>query len=44
MPSLWMLLSFSAKESNQRKLSAAPCSIEGSAFAISVVAEQDKAD
>jgi hypothetical protein len=55
-----MLLSFSAKESNQRnlaqrlmntikqllvnKLSAAPCSMKGSALAVSVLAEQDKAD
>jgi hypothetical protein len=55
-----MLLSFSAKESNQRnlaqrlmntikqllvnKLPAAPCSMKGSALAVSVVAEQDKAD
>jgi hypothetical protein len=32
-----------AKESNQRKLPAAPCSMKGSALAFSVVAEQANA-
>jgi hypothetical protein len=44
MFTLWMLLFFSAKKSNQKKLPAAPCSIKGCALALSVVAEQDKAD
>jgi hypothetical protein len=39
-----MLLFFSAKKSNQKKLSAAPCSIKGCDWAGPVVAEQAKAD
>jgi len=39
-----MLLSFSAKESNQRKLSAAPDSVKVSSKAEAVVAEPVNAD
>jgi hypothetical protein len=45
MPSLWMFISFFRKKKRTKeKLSAAPCSIKGCALAVSVVAEQDKAD
>jgi hypothetical protein len=37
-------LSFSAKESNQRKLPAAPASLKGCALTSGVVAEPDDAD
>jgi hypothetical protein len=40
----WMLLFFSAKKSNQKKLSAAPCSLKGSEVSVPVITEQDKAD
>jgi hypothetical protein len=39
-----MSLFFSAKKSNQKKLSAAPCSMKVCALALPVLAEQDKAD
>jgi hypothetical protein len=39
-----MLLFFSAKKSNQKKLPAAPCSMKGCAEAVPVITEQDKAD
>jgi len=38
-----LLLSFSAKESNQRKLPAAPASLKGGALTSGVVAEPDDA-
>jgi hypothetical protein len=39
-----LLLSFSAKESNQRKLSAAPASLKGNALTPDVVAEPADAE
>jgi hypothetical protein len=46
MLSLWMFISFFPQKRNEpkKKLSAAPCSMKGCAIAVSVVAEQDKAD
>jgi hypothetical protein len=43
MPSLWMLLSFLSKESNQRKVAAASCSLKGSACSVPVPPEQANA-
>jgi len=41
--SRWLCRSFSAKESNQRKLPAAPASLNVCAFTLGVVAEPDDA-
>src|SRR5438128_2247602 len=38
-----MLLSFLSKESNQRKVAAAPCSLKGSGYSVPVPTEQANA-